>query len=264
MPIPVTGFRSSPWERIRGCYFHHNENGILTGANQDSEILIEHSEFASNGAGDGYSHNMYIGIIAKFTLRFSYAHNPKIGHQVKSRARTNYIIFNRLMDEREGTSSYLIDLPNPGKAIVVGNEMQQSRMAENWALIRSAQDLILVNNTMVNDRGSGIFVQLSADTESSLLQNNLLVGTGDLDVGKAELRNNLQLADGEFADKMRYDYRLCESSPAVDRGALVESSILPAEFLQFEYLHVADKAARIESRIPDVGAHEFNSRTKVE
>lgn len=206
MPIPVTGFRSSPWERIRGCYFHHNENGILTGANQDSEILIEHSEFASNGAGDGYSHNMYIGIIAKFTLRFSYAHNPKIGHQVKSRARTNYIIFNRLMDEREGTSSYLIDLPNPGKAIVVGNEMQQSRMAENWALIRSAQDLILVNNTMVNDRGSGIFVQLSADTESSLLQNNLLVGTGDLDVGKAELPNNLQLADGEFANKMRYDY----------------------------------------------------------
>jgi hypothetical protein len=207
---------------------------------------------------------MYIGVVTKFTLRFSYVHNAKIGHQVKSRARTNYIISNRLMDESKGTSSYLIDLPNPGKAIVTGNEMQQGRMAENWALIRSVQDLVLVNNTMVNDRGSGVFVQLVDKSESSLLQNNLLVGTGDLDVGKAAQRNNLRLADGGFKNRLRYDYRLSESSPAIDGGAPLDSSALPTELLQFEYRHVADKAPRIVSGVPDLGAHEFRSRAEVE
>jgi len=31
---------------IRNCYFHHNQNGILTGQNPLSDILIESSEFA--------------------------------------------------------------------------------------------------------------------------------------------------------------------------------------------------------------------------
>src|SRR6185295_17832841 len=38
---------------VRDCFFHDNENGILTNANQASDILVEHSEFAHNGIGDG-------------------------------------------------------------------------------------------------------------------------------------------------------------------------------------------------------------------
>ena len=37
---------------VRNCYFHHNENGILGGTNEDGEIVVEHSEFAYNGHGD--------------------------------------------------------------------------------------------------------------------------------------------------------------------------------------------------------------------
>ena len=40
---------------IRNCYFHDNEDGILAGDSPGSEILIEYSEFAYNGAGDGFS-----------------------------------------------------------------------------------------------------------------------------------------------------------------------------------------------------------------
>ena len=40
---------------IRSCYFHDNENGILTGNPNDGDILIEYTEFENNGYGDGYT-----------------------------------------------------------------------------------------------------------------------------------------------------------------------------------------------------------------
>ncbi|MFA6572405.1 MAG: right-handed parallel beta-helix repeat-containing protein, partial [Bacteroidota bacterium] len=54
---------------VRRCFFHDNEDGILCGANQNSDMLIEFSEFARNGYGDGYSHNLYIGNIRNLTFR---------------------------------------------------------------------------------------------------------------------------------------------------------------------------------------------------
>ena len=90
---------------VRRCYFHHNEEGILTGSNPSSKILIENSEFAENGYPDGLSHNMYIGQIAEFTLQYSYSHSAIAGHLVKSRAIRNFSLYNRLTGEL-GTSSY--------------------------------------------------------------------------------------------------------------------------------------------------------------
>src|ERR1700690_1745867 len=52
---------------VRSCYFHDNEDGILSGG--AGEIVIDGSEFAHNGAGDGYSHNRNLGHQTKFTLR---------------------------------------------------------------------------------------------------------------------------------------------------------------------------------------------------
>ncbi|HNP62624.1 MAG TPA: right-handed parallel beta-helix repeat-containing protein [Woeseiaceae bacterium] len=238
---------------VRGCYFHDNENGILTGPNPDSEVLIEYSEFANNGYGDGYSHNMYIGRVAKFTLQFSYVHHARIGHQVKSRAVKNEIRFNRLMDERSGTSSYIIDLPDPGEAFVVGNEMQQGPDADNWAMVHSAQDLQLVNNTLVNDRSSGVFVTLSGPSRSSVLQNNLFIGTGRFEAEGAEMRGNLVIDDGKLADRRGFDYRLTAASPAIDTGTPVD----PTAQLLWEYEHVASRKEREDGGQVDVGAHSY-------
>src|SRR5690242_10252189 len=52
-----------PGLTVRNSYFHHNENGILAGQNLESDVLIESSEFAHNGFGDGQSHNLYIGTV---------------------------------------------------------------------------------------------------------------------------------------------------------------------------------------------------------
>src|ERR1051326_6318424 len=60
---------------LRNVYIHHNQDGILSGNLQTGEILIENSEFAYNGTGTGYTHNIYIGYSSKFTLRYSYSHD---------------------------------------------------------------------------------------------------------------------------------------------------------------------------------------------
>lgn len=236
---------------VRECYFHDNENGILTGPDPDSEILIEYSEFANNGYGDGYSHNMYIGRVARFTLRFSYVHHARIGHQVKSRAEKNVIAFNRLMDEQSGTSSYIIDLPDPGDAYVVGNELQQGPHADNWAMVHSAQNLHLVNNTLVNERGSGVFVRLSGPGGSSVLQNNIFAGAGEIEAADAEKHGNLMSADVGLVDPRRFDYRLTATSSAVDAGTPLDSTVQ----LSWEYAHVASRTERKDSGPVDVGAH---------
>ena len=125
---------------VRDSYFHDNEDGVLTWTAPDSDILIERSVFAHNGAGDGQSHNIYIGNIRNFTLRFSHSHDSVRGHEVKSRARINHIEYNRLTDEDDGNSSYLVDLPEGGYAYVVGNVLEKGGHAENPNAIAFASE----------------------------------------------------------------------------------------------------------------------------
>lgn len=72
-----------------------NQEGILAADNPSSNIVIDSSVFARNGAGDGFSHNIYINHVRSFTLRYSYSTDARVGHLVKSRALRNYIPYDR-------------------------------------------------------------------------------------------------------------------------------------------------------------------------
>jgi hypothetical protein len=154
---------------IRKCYIHGNEDGILAGDNPTSHIVIENTEFAENGYGDGQSHNIYINHIARFTLRFSYSHDAISGHLVKSRAVENFILYNRLTGE-SGTSSLELDLPNGGLSYVIGNVIQQGPFTENSTIVAYGEEgatnpdstLYFVNNTVVNNRWNGFFIKIGA------------------------------------------------------------------------------------------------------
>ena len=216
---------------VRGCYFHDNEMGILTNENEMSDVVIEHSEFASNRVvldsekSFPLGHNLYIGGVRSFTLRFSYVHHAMVGHNVKSRAQTNFILYNRLMDEEDGASSYIVDIPDGGTSYLIGNLLQQGPESENPALISyaaesvklSGLDLYVVNNTLVNDRSSGVFVKSGSPVPAQII-NNLFVGPGTIASGKVEPANNLAVSDPRFLDHRTYDYRLLPGSPAVDEG----------------------------------------------
>ncbi|OOV09081.1 hypothetical protein RF819_11530 [Rhodoferax fermentans] len=193
---------------VKNCTFTHNENGILTANEAQAELVIENSEFGYNGAGDGYSHNLYVGHIKKFTVTGSYFHHAKTGHLLKSRASENLIFYNRLTDETGGTASYELDLPNGGLAYVVGNIVQQSSTTSNNYLITFGEEgytgphneLYLNHNTLVDDSANGgFFLRYAPGLQRLLAANNMLVGDGPLD-GSLKKRG-LDLVQSLLADK---------------------------------------------------------------
>jgi hypothetical protein len=149
--------------RVRDCSFTHNENGILTGNQPNAVLEIEDSEFGYNGAGDGLSHNLYVGSIARLSVTGSYFHHAAKGHLLKSRAAINHVSYNRLTDEIDGTASYELEFPNGGVAYVIGNIIQQSALTDNSHLISVGAEgyrwpenaLYLINNTLIDNLPQG-------------------------------------------------------------------------------------------------------------
>jgi hypothetical protein len=249
---------------LRHCYFHDNENGILAGANPESEIVIENSEFANNGYGDGQSHNMYIGGVKRFTLRASYSHHAKIGHNVKSRARATFILYNRIMDEQTGTASYEVDLPNGGLAYLIGNIIQKGPHADNGTLVSFGAEglayplnqLYVVNNTMVNDHPGGQFIFVAPGTKEAKVVNNIFAGPGTMLAGPGDATHNLQSNDPRLINRARYDYHLQADSPAINAGSAPGTAngfqLTPVA----EYVHPLSERPRPHVGALDLGAYE--------
>ena len=254
---------------IRGSAFFDNEMGILAGRNPASEIVVEFSEFARNTVDyrkyGRLGHNIYIGNIRRFVLRGSYVHGAVIGHNVKTRAATNLFLYNRIMDGRDGGSSYLIDLANGGDAYVIGNLFHQSSENDNPALISYAaeggredagRELYVVNNTFVNDFHTGTFVKNHGATLANVI-NNIAVGPGALVSGPAHTLGNLVGDDPGFVDRERFNYRLTPASPALDAGIEPGSASGVALAPAFEYVHPLGLRPRRRNGPLDAGAYEF-------
>lgn len=249
---------------IRNCYIHDNEEGILSGANPNSSILIEYSEFARNGYGDGLTHNIYIGNVKQFTLQFSHSHLAKVGHLVKSRAATNYILYNRLTDET-GTASYELDLPKGGLSYVIGNLIQQSRNTENSNIVsyleegtaarNPSQALYIVNNTFVNSLGRGTFVHTgSADRTPVVLENNLFSGGGTVtNHTNAILKTNFVGAP-LFVNATLYDYHLAPGSPGIGAGTTPDTAFGYSLIPIYQYAYDTCGERRLTVGAIDIGA----------
>jgi hypothetical protein len=231
---------------VRNCRFEDNENGILTGNDPSIELEIESSEFGHNGAGDGRSHNLYVGAIGKLKVMGSYFHHARVGHLLKSRAAENVIAYNRLTDEAEGSASYELEFPSGGVAYVIGNIIQQGPKTQNPHIVSFGAEgykwprnaLYLVNNTLVDDRPQrGIFLRMNPGAEIRAV-NNLLVGVGSLEMaGKGDYQANFDVDKSQVVDAPRYDYRLKSSArlagKAVNPGDIEGVSLAP----EWEYVH---------------------------
>ncbi|NMB73660.1 MAG: hypothetical protein GYA21_00865 [Myxococcales bacterium] len=249
---------------VRHCSFHDNEDGILAGDDPESDILIEYSEFARNGYGDGQSHNLYINHVRRFTFRFNYSHAAHQGHELKSRAYENVILYNRISDEA-GDPSYTVQLPNGGLSIVIGNLLEQGPDSPNHTLFSYGDEgltnptpqLFMVNNTLVNDYDGGTFVRIAAGATATLT-NNLFVGSGTRVSGTAQETNDLSDANGAcLSDRAGFDYHLVAGCPAIDAGADPGSAAGFDLVPRSEYLHPCAEEPRPASPPLDVGAYEF-------
>ena len=207
---------------VEHCYFHDNQEGILAADNPASSIVIDSSVFARNGAGDGFSHNIYIDHVRSFTLRYSYSTDARVGHLLKSRALRNYILYDRLTGER-GTDSYELDLPNGGLSYVIGTVIEQGTSTQNPNMLAYGEEgdlnpdsrLYAVNDTFVNalDRGDAIFVG-SQVTQPVLAENDISTGsTAFVSQPRAQIRHDCITRRPEFNNPARYDYSLKPSSP---------------------------------------------------
>jgi hypothetical protein len=249
-------------------YFHDNENGLLGGV---GTVLIEYSEFDNNGFGDGFTHNIYIDGGNLFTLRYSYSHRANVGHTVKSRAKENHILYNRIMDE-DGATSYEIDLPNGGLSFIIGNLIEQGANTGNSTIITYGEEgvpadgrtneIYVVNNTVVNDLGSGAFVALSGSPTARLV-NNIFAGRGNTPVGiptgaGVTSTTNLFSNSAGLANSAGFDYHLTAGSPAINAGTNPGAtpgsvSLVPTS----QYVHPTSREDRPVNGAIDIGAYEF-------
>jgi hypothetical protein len=255
---------------VSNSYFHDNEDGILTGANLNSDIDIEYCEFAHNGYRDGLAHNMYIGNVRSFTLVGTYSHDALVGHDVKSRAQAAYILYNRIQDDT-GTASYDIDLPNGGLNYIIGNVIRKGPRAQNSTVVTSGeegasnpiQEFYFINNTVVNDRGNGTFVRVQGNVATVRLVNNIFAGrfalsSNILTGNSGELTTNLVMVDPGFADAARFDYHLMSGSAAIDAGT--DPGFGNDGFDLTPYLQYVDQANTEDRPMDgtiDIGAYEF-------
>lgn len=262
---------------IRYCYFHDNENGILVGQARESEILVENSCFDKNGFGKGQTHNIYVGLAKKFTIRHSLVQNAHIGHNIKSRAQTNVIEYCAIL-EPTGATSYSIDIPNGGDTYIIGNVIHQGAAAENRTYISYKQikkldwnkgrNLFFVNNTIYNteDEGQPFILRSGPDAGEIVFLNNVIFDLHKntkiwYNKGKRpRIKNTIILSkDPGFTNYKRYDFSLTsKASKLINKGIQYPRNegypLLP----QFQYRSWEKQEKRPVAGALDIGAYEFS------
>jgi Ca2+-binding RTX toxin-like protein len=156
-------------------YFHDNQNGLLSNPSTTGTITIQNSEFAHNGAGDGYTHNLYVSDIAKLVISNSYFHDAVVGHEIKSRAEDTEITNTRVFDNA-GTASYSIDAPNGGRLVLTGDTIEQGPNSQNPTIIAFGEEgglhanssITMTGNTVLNDLGKGVMLQDASNSPATI------------------------------------------------------------------------------------------------
>jgi hypothetical protein len=264
--------------KVKNCYFHNNENGILTNNTYNGNVIIDNSEFAYNGDGIGQAHNIYIGHVDSAIVRFCYFHHANVGHELKSRARVNYLLYNRFSNEATGNASREIDLPNGGVGFLIGNVVQQGPNGENGNMVgygleglvnTAPHEIYLINNTFVNERAAGgSFLQANSAASRIKVYNNIFAGNGTpiifggasviIDSLTNRIINNI--TEVGFVNIPSYNYQISFSSLLINAGtnpgvANNGVSLMPI----FQYAHPISFITRSPESTLDIGAYEFSS-----
>lgn len=161
---------------LRRCRFVDNQMGLLTSNDGTAELTIEDSEFGQaphQTQAEGLPHLLYVGRIARATIRGSRFSQGFEGHLIKSRAAETVIEHNHIDDGAAGQASYEIDLPNGGLARVVHNTIGQGVATRNPVMLSfgaegqpwPASRLTVQGNVFINRAGATTGVPVRVWTE---------------------------------------------------------------------------------------------------
>jgi hypothetical protein len=223
---------------------------------------------------------VYINHIDTLVFQYNYTINAIAqGHELKSRAHFNLIRYN-FIGNLSTNDSRNIDLPNGGTAILVGNVIEQSEASVNSNIVgyglegltnTGPHNLWIVNNTFVNRKSKGSFVQVNDLTDTLLMKNNILVGkkTGGLLIGTPshlDSSHNVisdDIVTAGFVNAGLTNYHLTNASICVNRGTdnlpIVRYNLTPKQ----EYTDTASAVERKRFGRIDIGAYEFKGNANV-
>ncbi|ROL62116.1 T9SS C-terminal target domain-containing protein [Bacteroidetes/Chlorobi group bacterium ChocPot_Mid] len=269
---------------VRYCIFNGNEMGILQGGTiPDCKIVVEHCVFMNNGSTEnpGYQHNIYINHIDTLIFRYNFTYDAIAeGHELKSRANNNYILYNRISNF-SSTDSRNIDLPNGGRAIIMGNIIEQGENSSNSNIIGFGleglvnpppHNLWICSNTIVNRKNKGSFVNI-ANIDTLFMKNNICVGakTGGFIIGNASMLDTSHnfISDNInsplFFDVNDEDYHLNSGSPAIDAGVELNEYAMGLKTQpEYEYQDTSKFVLRNLNGTIDLGAYEFKTQTDID
>lgn len=121
--------------RISQTWFRDSQQGILTGNDTESEMVIDKSTFTRLGTCEnsaGCAHSIYAGDYGGVVVTRSRFEQGRGGHYLKSRAART-VVENSSFDDSHGRgTNYMIDLPNGGGGAIRGNWFVQGADKENW------------------------------------------------------------------------------------------------------------------------------------
>ncbi len=256
---------------LRNCYIHDCDDGVLNGG---GDVLFENCEFDHNGFGDGYSHNIYIGAgTNSLTMRYCFSHNTVEGHEIKTRANNNYILYNLVVTE--GTGSREIQFAQGGNCYAIGNVVVKGSNAHNNEMIvfggegtNANPNLYVVNNTLINYRGSASGVVVNNPPNIAVMQNNIMQSVptvtngsyaGSITATSNWITTNAHLVNPSIDDLTTFDARLtADSLGAINAGTAPGTgynnySLMPVE----QYLDPCSSEARLDLGTIDIGAYEY-------
>jgi hypothetical protein len=168
--------------RVEHSRFVNNESGILASDTADSAITIVDSDFTDNGRCQAScGHAIYVGRIAYLRVERSKFTGTKAGHHIKTRALRTELSDDDIIDGPNGTSSYLVDLPNGGSLVMVGNRLEKGAKSSTpgvaiitgeEGLTLPVEELRIIDNIFTNDTGrSTIFLKNWTGSEPIMTGN---------------------------------------------------------------------------------------------
>ncbi|CCQ72937.1 calcium-binding protein [Magnetospira sp. QH-2] len=200
--------------------FTDNQNGILgSGDGTGQEIRIIGSQFVNNGAGDGFSHGIYVGTADSLIIEDSEFRDTNIGHHVKSLA-ANTVVRNSILDDGNGTASMNIDVTAGGDLLVEGNQIIQSPNSDNPRMIWYSTDrggeagtITIRDNEFINELDGGPLIGVSESVVgiSMVLENNQITDPSGIESisnnpfqSTGNVVNGEAIADGTYDPAMNF------------------------------------------------------------
>lgn len=121
---------------VAQSWFADSQQGILTGDDPASRIVIDKSTFSGLGTCEGpggCAHSIYIGDYGQLRVTRSRFERGNGGHYVKARARTVEVAASSFDDSGGHATNYMIDLPEGSTGQITNNWFVQGQDKENYS-----------------------------------------------------------------------------------------------------------------------------------